>query len=111
MIDLVAGLIVNIVHPLPPDPTLTVDNVTRVMKKIEPEKREEVWESVLATGTVSKNILEHYSPEERESASVDIYVNCCPESSWEDLANKLYHLHQIRAVEEVRSYLPPRGES
>ena len=48
---------------------------------------------------------------EVETAAVDIYVSCHPGASWEYLAGSLYRLHQVAAVEEVRSYLPPRGES
>ena len=47
---------------------------------------------------------------ERETAYIDIYVNCNPESSWEELAKALYKHQQVAAVEEVRSYLSPRGE-
>ena len=60
---------------------------------------------------VYDDINEQYPPEERESACVDIYVNCNPWSSWEDLAKVLYCHHQVAAVEELRAYLPPRGES
>ena len=42
-------------------------------------------------------------------ACTDIYVNCNPDSSWEDLAHRLYHKEETTAVEEVRSYLNPRG--
>ena len=98
----------DVVHPLPPDPTLNVDNVGRVMKKVESEKRDQVWESVIIH---SSAINRQYSPEERESTLVDIYVHCHPSSSWTQLAKLLYHHHQVVAVEELRSYLPPRGES
>ena len=84
-----------------------MDNVTRVMKKIEPEKREEVFKSLLGS-YVFKTIQQCYSPEEFVS---DIFVNCNTESSWELLATELYHHHQMAAVDEVRPYLPPRGES
>ena len=88
-----------------------MDNVSRVMKKVEPEKREQVWESVLVIRVAYDAINRQYSPEERESACVDIYVHCCSWSSWTDIAASLYYQHQVVAVEELRSYLPPRGES
>ena len=47
---------------------------------------------------------------ERETAYIEIYVNCNVQSSWEDLAKALYKHKQVAAVEEVRSYLSPRGE-
>ena len=101
---------VNVVHPLPPDPTFTVDNITRVMKKIKPEKREEVWKSLLVYDSVLETIQQRYSAEERESASIDIYVNCHRDSSWEHLAKELYRHLQVAAVKELRSYLSPRGK-
>ena len=101
----------DVVHPLPPDPTLNVDNVSRVMKKVEPEKRDQLWEIVLVSNRVYDAINRQYSPEERESARVDIYVHCCWRSSWTQVAESLYRHHQVVAVEELRSYLPPRGES
>ena len=46
----------------------------------------------------------------KEDECANLYVNYNPYSSWEDLARSLYGHHQVAAVEEVRSYLPPRGE-
>ena len=94
---------------LPSDPTFTVESVTRVMKKIDVEKVEEVWKTLLVYSSVYENTQQHYSPEERGSVCVDIYVHCNPWSSWEHLAKKLYYLHQVAAAEEVRCHLPPKG--
>ena len=92
----------------PPDPTLTVDNVSHIMEKVKEELRPQVWENLsLAIGDIIKAVK--YSSE-REHEYADLYVNCSPFSSWEDLASSLYRHHQVAAVEEVRSYLPPRGE-
>ena len=46
----------------------------------------------------------------KEDECADLYVNCNPSSSWELLARSLYRHHQVVVVEDVRSYLPPRGE-
>ena len=90
----------------PPDPTLTVDNVSHIMEKVEPKERQRVLEEISI-----HDIFETYSTDlEKEAAAVDIYVNCSTYSSWEHLASSLYRHHQVAAVEEVRSYLPPRGE-
>ena len=95
----------------PPDPTLTVDNVSLVMKKVEPKQRQQVWEDVIGDSDVIDGIKrKSHNDLERETAYVDVYVNCDPYSSWEDLARKLYRHQQVAAVEEVKSYLPPRGE-
>ena len=53
---------------------------------------------------------EKYSSE-KDHTYTDLYVNCKSNSSWEHLAGSLYRHDQVAAVEEVRSYLPPRGES
>ena len=52
---------------------------------------------------------EGYSSD-KDLSYAELYVNCNPCSSWERFARSLYHHHQVAAVEEVRSYLPPRGE-
>ena len=92
----------------PPDPTLTVGNVSRVMEKVKGELRPQMWEDVsLAIGRVIQG--EGYSSE-KDPTYADLYANCKSNSSWDDLARSLYRLHQVAAVEEVRSYLPPRGE-
>ena len=94
----------------PPDPSLTVDNVSRIMEKVEPNvKRMQVWnDASWVTDSMGKRVRPIISLKEDERA--DLYVNCHPRSSWEHFAGSLYHHHQMIAVEEVRSYLPPRGE-
>ena len=92
----------------PADPTLTVDNVSCIMEKVELKVKMQVWNDVLRRGTIEIFSEKEFSFKEEECA--DIYVNCCHLASWEDLASSLYRHHQVAAVEEVRSYLPPRGE-
>ena len=92
----------------PPDPTLTVDNVSRVMEKVEPKEKMLIWNDVLERGWIESVNKEEFSFKEEECA--DIYVNYCHSASWDTLARSLYYHHQVAAVEEVRSYLPPRGE-
>ena len=97
----------------PPDPTLTVDNVSHIMEKVEPKERQQVLKEIIVLPSIFDNIQssEKYSTDlEKEAAAVDIYVNCSAYSSWKHLARSLYHHHQVAAVEEVRSHLPPRGE-
>ena len=92
----------------PPDPTLTVDNVGHIMEKVKGELRPQIWgELSPAIGRVIEG--EGYSSE-KDRIYADLYANCKTNSSWELIARPLYHHHQVTAVEEVRSYLPPRGE-
>jgi hypothetical protein len=92
----------------PPDPTLTVDNVSRVMEKVKPKVKMKIWNDELEHGLVEALSRKKFSFKEEECA--DIYVNCYHSASWERLARSLYRHHQVAAIEEVRSYLPPRGE-
>ena len=93
----------------PPDPTLTVDNVSRIMEKVEPKVKTEVW--VDACGDIMEKLkIVKVCTSGKEDECADLYVNYNPYSSWELLARSLYCHLQVAAVEEVRSYLPPRGE-
>ena len=92
----------------PPDPTLTVNNVNHIMEKVEPKMNMLVWNGALQNGMIQFVSGKKISFKEEECA--DIYVNCCHFTSWERLARSLYRHHQVAAVEEVRSYLPPRGQ-
>ena len=92
----------------PPDPTLTVDNVSHVMEKVKPTVKMLIWNDVLEHGWIQAVNKEEFSFKEEECA--DIYINCYHSASWDTLAGSLYRHDQVAAVEEVRSYLPPRGE-
>ena len=96
----------------PPDPTLTVDNVSRVMEKVEPKERQPLLKEMVLNPIFNEieSSGKYPTASEVEAAAVDVYVNCHPSPSWERLARSLYLHHQVAAVEEVRTYLPPRGE-
>ena len=86
-----------------------MENVGQVMEKVEPKERFNVWKGV--SDRMTRNIREKYSTySEKETAYVDMYVNCDKDASWEEIAEKLYQHQQVAAVDEVRSYLSPRGE-
>ena len=103
------SIVVMLSTLFPPDPTLTVDNVCHIMEKVKSQLRPQIWKDLShATGRMIE--AEKYSCE-KDHTYADLYVNCKSDSSWEHLARSLYHHHQVAAVEEVRSYLPPRGES
>ena len=93
----------------PSDPTLTVENVLGVMEKVTDGRAEKIWRRLIGS-TVLKDISSKCSTE-RELVNVcaDIYVNCDPDSSWEGVALGLHHEGETAAVEEVQSYLNPRG--
>ena len=88
-----------------------MDNVSRVMEKVEPNHRLEVLEDVTVYSEVTTAIKSKFSNvSEREAAYVDIYVNCNEYSSWKEIAISLFKYGQLAAVDEVKSYLPPKGE-
>ena len=93
----------------PPDPTLTVDNVSRIMEKVEPKVKKQVWEDACGA-RMEEDKMEEVCMSGKEDECADLYVNYNLYSSWEDLARSLYRHRQVAAVEEMRSYLPPRGE-
>ena len=92
----------------PTDPTLTVDNVSCVMKKVKSELRPQIWADL--SPTIERVIEAEKYSSEKDPTYTDLYVNCHSWSSWKRLAGSLYRHHQVAAVDEVRSYLPPRGE-
>ena len=98
--------------PSPLDPTLTVEKVSRIMEKVEPKERQPLLKEMVVDILFDEiqSSGKYPTASEVEAAAVDIYVKCHPWASWESLAKLLYRHHQVAAVEEVRSYLSPRGE-
>ena len=93
----------------PPDPTLTVENLLGVMEKMTDGRAEEVWRGLVEDRKLEDIKRKCSTEKELVNTCADIYVNCHPESSWEHVADGLYHEEETAAVEEVRSYLNPRG--
>jgi hypothetical protein len=85
-----------------------MDNVSYIMEKVQPKVKMQVWEYTF--GAQMEDKMKELCMSGKEDECADLYVNCNPHSSWERLARSLYRHHQVAAVEEVRSYLPPRGE-
>ena len=98
---------INYGIPPPPDPSLTVDNVNRIMEKVDPKVKTLVWMNACGA-LMERDKIKEMCTSRKEDECADLYVNLQP--SWEMLAQSLYYLDQVAAVEEVRSYLPPRGE-
>ena len=69
----------------------------------------QVWVDACAA-SMEKMKMEEVYMSGKEGECADLYINYNPYSSWERLAGSLYHHHQLAVVEEVRSYLPPRGQ-
>ena len=95
---------------LSPDPTLTVENVTRAMEKVTVGKRRLVWEVVLGKGAVKEIYSSHSSEEEKLHSCADAYVTCNPDSSWKELLKQLYNCGGMAAAKEANAFLQQRGE-
>ena len=94
---------------LSPDPTLTVENVTRAMEKVTMDKRRRVWEWVLGEEAVEEIYSSHSSEEEKLHSCADIYVTCKPDSSWKKLVQELYNWGGMAAAKEAKAFLQQRG--
>ena len=76
------------------------------------DKRRRVWERVLGRegkSHVDEIYSSHSSEKEKTHACSDIYINCCPKSSWEHLTSWPYEEDEMTAVDQARPFLPPRG--
>ena len=103
------------------DPTLTVENIVRVIEKVTSDegRRRKVWERVLrwnymfTTTTPSSYLDEVYSKyttaKEKTHALADVYINSRPESSWQDLLQTLYDESEVAAAKEAKSFLQQKG--
>ena len=82
------------------------------MEKVKIDKRKQVWNGLLGWGEIShveKVYYSHFTQKEKTHACSDMYVNCCPKSSWEHLTSLLYEEDEMTAVDQARPFLPPRG--
>ena len=78
------------------------------MEKVTDHIAKGVWWNLI--GDVFRDISSKCSTErELINKCADIYVNYNLDSSWEKVASQLYREGETAAMEEVRSYLSPRG--
>ena len=100
------------VYVLLPEPTLTVGKVVGVLENVAVERRKVVWSrSGIIPYPQLEEIYQKYSTEEqRIHAYADIYVNCCPHSSWTDLCQGLYWENEMTAAKKAKAFIPQTGE-
>ena len=100
------------------DPTLTVDNLVRVMEKVTSDKkrRKEVWREVLKWGYhapdsyVDEVYTKYTTEKEQTNVLADVYINSRPDSSWRHLVETLYYKGEVAATKEAKSFLQQNGE-
>ena len=81
----------------------------KVMEKVTGGKHAEVWQRCFGSDIVEDINSKCSTEKELTQSCSDVYVHCYPYSSWENLARGLYRNEEAAAVEEVRSYLNPKG--
>ena len=94
---------------LSPDPMLNVGNVTRAMEKVTVDNRRQVWKEVLGKRAVEEIYSSHSSEEEKLHSCADTYATCKPDSSWEELVQKLYCYREMAAAKEAKAFLQLKG--
>ena len=98
------------VSSLSPDPTLTVENVTRVMEKVTVDERRRVWERIFNHPQITEEIYSSHSrEEERLHSCADTYVTCAPSISWEELVCELYDSVEMTAAKQAKAFLQHKG--
>ena len=91
------------------DPTFAVENLIGVMMKVTEGSAERVCEELIVSEALEDIKSKCSTERELIHSCTDIYVKCDPYSNWEEVASRLYKMEETAAVEEVRSYLNPRG--
>ena len=89
----------------PSDPTLTVENVTEVMREVV-GNRERVWELLCVPRSKQTELMQQSSTEEKTHAVSQYWIKCIPHPSWMRLARELYFWEEERAAVMTKQYLP-----
>ena len=94
-------------HSLSTDRLFTVQNVTAVVERVTVEGLNQVWKELLGDDVIE----DRFSNLSRNlQAASDIYINCKPDSSWEELVAVLYEQDRGSALDRARPFIPPKGE-
>jgi hypothetical protein len=82
------------------------------MEKVAVERRKEVWSGGdIVPDPQLEEIYQKYSTEEqRIHACADIYVNCCPDSSWTGLCEGLFGENEMTAAKKAKTFIPQTGK-
>ena len=97
-------------HFSPPDPTLTIENVTEVMGEVGD------WERVVLESISNFELIPEFKVEEikqqpssekhKGQAVGEYWIKTDPGASWEKLAEALYNAGEERALAMAKQYLP-----
>ena len=88
----------------PPDPTLTVNDVTKVMDKIGDKWKVMRWLGM--PESLWEEIERRYSTDSEESrACADYYVHVHPGAAWHHLTRTLHMMEEHTAARESKSFM------
>ena len=92
---------------------MTIGNIAIVMEMVTVNKRKQLWLKLLGQRAKSDidKIYESYTGEDdRIHHCSNMYVSCCPTSSWEHLTSLLYEEDERTAMDLASQYLQPKGK-
>jgi hypothetical protein len=97
-------------NSVPPDPTMTMDNVSQLLNKIPGDKWEKVMGEIDGLNIplpLLEEIQRRYSTDtEKNHACADYYVNYHPEAEWTHLTAILYFTYTEYALaRESKSFM------
>ena len=92
-----------------PDPSFTVNNVTKSLEKVKVDKKGRVLEEILNKAVVEEIYGSYSSEKEKLHSCAEIYVTSDPDSSFKDLVDWLYQYGEMAAAKEAKSFLPKTG--
>ena len=88
-----------------PDPTLTVDDVTKVMDKIEGDKLEVMRRLGMPESLWEEIKRRYFTDSEKSRACADYYVHVHPNASWRHLNTKTLYGKRFTAARESKSFM------
>ena len=92
------------------DDSLTVDNVTKVLEMVTDDMIKNVWDWLGVPDSLVEMITRNLSTKKQKTrACVVLYLNYCPENSWQKMANTLYILGEMAAAGEARTFFYEKG--
>ena len=88
----------------PSDPTLTVDNVSEVMREVG--DRERLWRLFSVPLSKRTEFMQHSSTADNTRAVSQYWINSSPDATWKVLTWLLYFNGEERAAVMAKQYLP-----
>ena len=85
------------------DPTMTSDNISKVVASVGEEKLRAVLN--VPVSKIKKFQQQSSTTADYRQRLIEYFIKCSPWASWSDLAGWLYHYDQPKAVEAARAFI------